>query len=170
MADPFTWIAIGSTVLSTASTIIDTNAAKAQAGAEAKVADYNAEIAGQQAGVAEDAQRRKAREFLARQRAAIGQAGIGLTGSSITLANQSATEAELDALNIRYEGTLRRTGFLNDAAAARARRKAAGRSGYLRAGAQLLAGASSAYGSYKSYRDSQPLSEIKPTGTRIGGY
>jgi hypothetical protein len=115
----------------------------AEAGAEAKVAQNNASAAAQQSAANEDAQRRRNREFLARQRAAIGEAGIGFGGTTAKVQEQSAVEAELDALNIRYDGTLRRQGFMADAQMARARKKTVIRAGLMKAAGGLLGDAAS---------------------------
>ena len=80
-----------------------------------KVAKSNAEIAVQQAGQQEESQRRDARKVLGQQRAALAESGIGLDGTGSDLYQQSATDAELDALNIRYNGDLQATGFKNNA-------------------------------------------------------
>lgn len=56
------------------------------------------------------AQRRGARQFLGTQKAAIAQAGIGSGGSAADVVRESAANAELDALNLAYEGRVR---FLN---------------------------------------------------------
>lgn len=74
-----------------------------------------ARVAREQAGAEEEAQRKQARALLATQRAAMAQAGIGAGGTVGLLAEDSALQAELDALNIRYGGELRASGLLNEA-------------------------------------------------------
>lgn len=61
---------------------------------------------------AEEATRRQSAEFLSKQSAAIGESGIGFGGSSADLIRQSAIDAELDALNVRYEGMSRARGLM----------------------------------------------------------
>lgn len=150
MADPITLALIGATVLGAAGTIMETQGAKAEAEAEGKVAAANAEAAAAQAGQAEDAQRRRNREFLARQRAAIGEANIGQGGSAGLLQEQTAAELELEALNIRYGGELRRQGFVAEERMAKARKKQIGKTGFLRAASQLLSGGAQSYGAYQN--------------------
>lgn len=145
MADPITWLVAGAAVLGGAGTIMETQGARAEADAEARIAKRNAEAAAAQAGAAEDAQRRRNREFLARQSAAIGEANIGQEGSAGLLKEQTAAELELEALNIRYGGELERRGFVAEQQMAKARKRSAS-GGFLRAGGQLLAGGADAYG------------------------
>lgn len=94
-----------------------------QMDAQAKAADYNAKVARQQAEVSaaaagrqEEQQRRFARLQAGERRASMYQSGTGLDGSNLDVDNQSEIAAELDALNIRYEGNLQRNNFLGQAA------------------------------------------------------
>lgn len=169
MADPVTALTIGAGVLGAGGSIAEGNATAAEAGASARAAAANAAAAGQQAGQAEDAQRRQNREFMARQGAAIGEANIGRGGSAAVVQQQSAIEAELDALNIRYEGSLRRKGFEAEAAAARSRAKAARRGGFMKAAGQLIATGAKAYGARQDYRARQEsmLQPVSVTSKRI---
>lgn len=84
----------------------------------------------------EEAQRREARQVLGEQAAAMAQAGGGYGGTNEKLLTQSATLAELDALNIRYGGFMRRSGLLAEAVGA----KASSGGFNLQAGGQLLQG------------------------------
>lgn len=54
-----------------------------------------------------EAQRRRGRYAVGEQAAAFAQSGFSLTDSAAQAVEQSATEAELDALTIQYKGTLR---------------------------------------------------------------
>lgn len=135
---------LGGAVLGSVGTLFDTGAGMSEADAEARVAKKNAAAVSAQAGQNEDAQRRSNRDFLGRQRAAIAESGIGFGGSSQVLQEQTAAELELDALNIRYEGELKRRGLKSEAQMATARKKAIGVTGFLLAGSQLLGGASNA--------------------------
>lgn len=68
---------------------------------------YGATNAVQQAGQSEETQRRIADQQLGAARAGAAQSGVGLDGSAADVVQQSATNAELDALNIRYGGVLK---------------------------------------------------------------
>jgi hypothetical protein len=117
----------------------------------------NATLARQQAGAREEAQRRRAKQFMGEQQAQLSQAGAGLSGSYADVIGQSAADAELDALNIRYEGELQAMGLLEQSQqselSARVNRinaRQAGRAGNTAAASTLLSGASNAYGYYRS--------------------
>lgn len=120
----------------------------------AEVARLNAEATAQQAAQAEDAQRRRARELGGRNRASLAQNGVGDGGTNALVIDQSAKEAEMDALNIRYEGELRRRGLLNDSENLKYAAKinsmnasSARTAGYIGAGTSLLTGMAKYYGS-----------------------
>lgn len=171
MADPITIMTIASSAMQAVGAIQQGNAAMAQARAQQNAANYNAQvkrnqatIESQQANAREEQQRRAARGLLGKQRAAITQAGIGLGGSALDIEEQSAIRAELDALTIRYEGDIKSKGLLASAAqdtyegeVALVAGKNAQKAAYISAGASILSGAASGYGSYLKYS--------APTGT-----
>jgi len=123
----------------------------------AKVQEQNAATIRQQASAREETQRRQARQILGEQRASLAQAGIGLEGSAADIYGQSAANAELDALNIRYEGELEAGGLLAQSKqsvfqseVSGLNAKTAQRAGYTNAATGILSGATNLYGSYKS--------------------
>lgn len=65
-----------------------------------------AEIVRSGYGQLEEQQRRQARLEAGKRRAAIAQSGTGFDGSNADVERQSQIFAELDALNIRYQGEL----------------------------------------------------------------
>lgn len=163
MADPITIAMIASTAMAAVGAISAGNAAKAQADSQAQAATYNATMAQQNADTAlqasnanEEAQRRKSAIDLGHMRAGLAENGIGLdSGTATDLTEQSAMNAELDALNIRYSGKQQARDYTaqaalgtQSAAASLAAGKAAQTSGYLTAGAQALNG----YGRYAGYQ------------------
>lgn len=133
----------------------------------AAASEYNAAVNRQRAEVSraisgqrEEQVRRSSREALGRQAAASAESGLGLGGSNADLERQSAVMAELDALNIRYEGELEAHGYLSEAALedynARINRsygRNARVAGFIGAGGTALAG----YGDY--YRAGQAKRE-----------
>lgn len=132
-------------------------AGAAQAASQKQAGDYNAQVRGtegraaeQQSLVGEAEQRQSGREFIGRQAAAIGAAGIGYGGSSAGVLDQTARRTELDALQVRYRGQFTKYGY--DAESTNARYE-----GRVGAGLALLRGASSAYASYSG------------SGTDLGG-
>lgn len=103
-------------------------AAKSQAQAaeyNATVSTQNAQIARNNASIREEVQRRKSRSILAQQFAGTAQAGIDFSGTAADVFTQSETMAELDALNIRYEGDLQSRGLLAEATGERYQAEAA---------------------------------------------
>lgn len=151
------WVAIASAAVGAISSISQGNAAAAAARSQAQALDYNAaverqnaQIALQQGNANEEAQRRQARRVLGAQRAGLTEAGLS-GGTAGDLVSQSAADAELDALNIRYGAQLQATGHLNSATLdqqqarqARKNASAAQTAGYIGAGAAALSG----YGGY----------------------
>lgn len=77
---------------------------------EAQAADTS-----RQAGLAEEFQRRESRAQFGELRASGAEAGLLSSNSFESAYSQAAGRAELDALNIRYEGELRRRGLLAEA-------------------------------------------------------
>jgi hypothetical protein len=134
---------IASTAFSAIGSIAQGNAANAAAQSNADALTQQADAENRAAGAREEQQRRQARQFLGGQRASLAQAGIGLTGSAYDINRQSAVNAELDALNIRYEGQLAAKGLRDQATMQRFEGKQARTAGFLGAGAALLQGASS---------------------------
>lgn len=107
-----------STAFSVIGAISDSNSRAESRENEAAWRTYNATIdrqnadASLQASAAEQArQNRSARRVLGEQRASVAQSGTGFGGSNLDILDQSATLAELDMLNIAYEGQMRARGF-----------------------------------------------------------
>ena len=144
------WFAVGAAVVAGVSALSQANSEKQAADANAKMAKVAAVVENQQAGQQEESQRRRARQILGMQRAALGQSGIGLDGSARDIMDESAATAEYDALTIRYEGALRSRGLNFEASQEKFEGRNAMRQGYLKAGGSLLSG----YGSYLGNKSS----------------
>lgn len=88
-------------------------------GAQAKnAADANANtlrgegaVAGMESNEAALTQVRKGNIEMGRETAAAAESGGGVQGSTGAVLHQNATNAELDALNVRYSGLLRRNSY-----------------------------------------------------------
>jgi hypothetical protein len=174
MADPVTLMLIAGATQAVGA-IAQGNAQSAQLDAQAMnykaqadAAAYNANITRQQAestaqqtAAREDLQRKQARQVFGRQLAAGAESGVSLTtGSAADVFRSSLYDAEMDALNIRYEGELNRVGLLNQASlqdwegqvatanagASRSMAKSAQQAGYLNAAVALTGAAAGAYG------------------------
>lgn len=108
------WFAFGNALAEGRQARVETDIQQKILGQRIRWEQQNLEITGQQASQAEEQQRREARQLLGAGRAAVAQSGIAMTGSAADIMKQSATNAELDALNIRYAGTLERQSILNE--------------------------------------------------------
>ena len=131
----------------------------------ARIASQNAELAMEQMGIAktqkeimEARHRRGTEKILSAQRAGWAKAGVEMAGTPLIVEAETITEADLDALAIRYAGTVEQGQIMAQVAAQRqeaALQKMAGRAartaGYLGAGTSLLTGLSQA-GYYYSQR------------------
>jgi hypothetical protein len=122
---------------------------------------YNAQVARERADVEKQAYnqreeqiRREGRTALGKIRAGLAQSGAGYgTGTALDVERESMINAELDALNIRYEGELRSKALLQEAGlyeisaaenieAGQQARKA----GYIGAAGKVLSGLGYMYG------------------------
>lgn len=81
----------------------------------AAVLRQRAELSGASSNEQEEQQRRMSRVALGEQRAQAAQSGTGFTGSNQDVTHQNMVMAELDALNIRYEGQLYKADLLTQA-------------------------------------------------------
>jgi hypothetical protein len=143
-----TWAATAAwaaAAIGAASAITSAQSQRKAASYNAKVASNNATIASQQASANEDAQRRRADMALGREAAGAAASG-GLSGTNLDNYQQSATNAELDALNIRYQGKLGVQQYTEQATLDNWQSSNANESGYLNAAAAAL----SSYGSYQN--------------------
>jgi len=146
-----TWFATGAMVVSAAVTaagaISEGEASRSAHNTQADLARQNARIALRQGAEREAAKRRQAAMHTGKLQAAIGQSGIDITqGSAAGLVAQSATNAELDALNIRYDASMARLGYDRTTATERATAANAQSSGYFKA----VAGIASSVASYSA--------------------
>ena len=138
-----------------ASTISEVNQQKASADAanyNAQLAETNAQVAQRSAGQAEDAQRRNARAVLARQRAAAAETGLGFSGSVADVYGDSAKDAELDALRIRYKGLMDASGLRQEGALQKSQAQAANKAAGVAALNGGLTAASQVAGAYGKYK------------------
>lgn len=161
--DPFT-LAIAGAAMSAVGAISQGNAAKKSADYNAAIADRNAVVAQQQASANEEAQRKIDARRMGAARAGYGASGVTSDGSVLDVLGDSIAEAELNALNIRYEGKLAAQGYGDTAASQRAAGRNAQASGYMKAGASLLQGGSKAYDIYQRGNPS------KPAGNKVSFY
>ena len=143
-----TWFTVGAWIVG--SVAVDTAVRSADSGRKmahtnADIATQRATIAAQQANVNEDANRRRAAYALGTQRAAVAQAGVGFEGTGGDIVDQSSTNAEMDALNIRYGGKIGVLSATDQIGLDNAQANSAMTAGYVNA----ATGALSAYGGYR---------------------
>jgi hypothetical protein len=144
---------------STAAAAVSGMASYAGAGAQAAAADFdsemaqeNARLAQQEAGDAEALQRRQARAALSEQRSTAAERGLLLTGSAWDLYRQAAIDAEEDALLVRRQGALRARGLLVQSAVSRSEAGSFRTGARIGAGAAILSGGAAAAQGYGTYR------------------
>jgi hypothetical protein len=88
----------------TIGTAVATAAAVAGGVQQYQQGQANAKLAKQEAAFEEDANRMRARQILAEQRVGYAKAGVTLEGSPLNVMEDTAAQAELDALAIRFGG------------------------------------------------------------------
>lgn len=156
---------IASMAFSVIGAISDANSKSQAYESQAEWNRYNAAIQRQNAGAAlqqsaseQARQNRQARRVMGEQRAAVAQSGTGFGGSNADLLDQSATLAELDMLNIAYEGQMRARGHEIQAQgedySRKINRRNAGKAqtaGIFSAGRSLLTGVGRGYGGGSAY-------------------
>lgn len=124
--------------------------AQAQAGAaeyNAKLAEQNAQTAEAQGAAAAEAHARDTQRNIGRALASYGAAGVQTdTGSPSDVLGESARNATLDNLTIKYNAKLRAMGLQAQAGLDRANASNATQAGYINATSAVLSGASKAYG------------------------
>lgn len=161
-----TYAAMAAQALGGAAAVQSSLNQSASAEFNAKMGISNAEQAAMQAGAAEDAQRRRAGIALGEGRAAMAQSGVDPTsGSGLLVEEQSARNAELDALTVRYQGLLEGRGLLAQSALDQ-RQAAIYSQNAVYAG---LGGALGTYGAYKAGQGTSLLLRSRPGGY-LGGY
>ena len=114
--------------------------AAAQKG-EAKMQEYNAQVATNAAKIREDQQREQDRRILGAQRMGYAKAGVEMEGTPLLVALESTRQAELSAQRIRYGGELESQGWRNQAMMSRWGAKNSMTAGMIGAGSSLLTGA-----------------------------
>jgi len=118
--EPAEWIMLAGALIGAVGAVNSADAAADNSRRQAQAAQTNAVIAQQNShntllvtDANEEEQRRKSAMQLGEQRAGLLQAGIGADGTASDIIGQSAGNAELDALNIRYQGQLQANNYAN---------------------------------------------------------
>ena len=151
--EPTTILAIGTLVgsaLSAVSAIREGNAAKATANLQAGISQQKADSERNQSAADERDFRANQSRVLAARRAALGGSGTRQdVGSNLLVAEDFASEAELQALRIRGGGEIRATRAEQQAKLTRFKGSQAQTSGFLRGGSLLISGGAKSFGQFK---------------------
>lgn len=163
VGDPFGGPAYGeknepTTIMMAVGAAISAVSQISQAQQAKNAANYNAQIASQQATASRqvaaanaERQRRNAERQLGSMQAGYSASGVSSSeGSALDILSQSARDAELDYQNIIYGGETQALGYENTARLERSRAANAMSSGYLSAAGTLATGAGKAYGGLTS--------------------
>lgn len=149
MAAAVPFLMAAGAVVSAVGAIQQGKAADAAAQYNATISEQNAQIARNDAAMQAVQIERENALRLGAIRAAQGKSGgVANEGSVLDVLGDVAAQGELDRQYAIYQGEQRARGFTNTAQLDRFSGKQAERSGYLRAGSELLSGGSRAYRSY----------------------
>jgi hypothetical protein len=152
------------TVVSSGASIVQGVQASNAAKANARAYEADAVAAQQAAALAEQQSRRESERLLSTQRARYAAAGVTLEGSPLLVQVDSAKQAELEALTIRYGGNVEATANRNKAAFQRSNASAYRAAGLINAGQTLLAGANDGVFKLAPTGPSYPVTPAVKTG------
>ena len=136
--------ALAGAAVSAVGTIQQGAAAANAAEFNARVAEQEAELAKATASVEEERLRARNRALLASQIAATAKSGLGLAGSPLAVMAETAGQAELDALSVRFAGSTKEAFRRSEASIARFEGKQLQSGSFFTAGATILSGAAKA--------------------------
>lgn len=119
-----------------------------QGEAEAMAGEYNAQVAEQNSEMSriqgiedERRQRIQGAKALGSTRAAYGASGVTLEGSPLDVLEESARNAEMDALTVRHQGEMRTAAYKQEAEMSRIRGATAKANSFWTGASSLLMGA-----------------------------
>lgn len=144
-------------VLSAVGTAVTVVSAIQQGKAAKRAADYNAQVAQQNAMLAREQAQANARIADRRNRLRLGairaaqgaSGGAAGEGSVLDVLGDVATQGELEKQQILYSGEVQARGYSNEATLSRMKGKSASAAAKLKAGSALLSGASQGYDIYQ---------------------
>ena len=106
MADPATAMIVGSVALSALGTMSSMKGAGQRDDFNQRILQQQADMAKAQAASQEETSRFKAERLMSQQRAGFAAAGVTFEGSPLAVVSDTAAQSELEALRIRYGGTV----------------------------------------------------------------
>lgn len=119
------------TTLSTVGGIAGAMGALSQGQSSATAADYNAQMAKTQGEIEAQRIRKESKRYQGQMRAAIAKSGVTTAGTPLIALAESASEAEIDALNASWSGAQQADIYRRSGTQYR-------KEGYMRAGTSLL--------------------------------
>jgi len=126
------------------------NAAATSANYNARIASYNATVTTQEGQIAEQQVRQQTEINQGNLRANIGASGLAGSGSAMDVVSESAYNAEMSALNTRYNYKTKATGYQMESQLDTQKANSARTGGTFAAAGILLAGSGKAYQQYSS--------------------
>lgn len=155
------YAAIASAAVSATAAVRQGNLQKNVAAANAEEDRKRAAVERNVATTREETARERARQVIGQQLAAGSMTGAQLSGSSLDLYRQSMFDAEMDALNIRYDSELNATALERQATTTSWAGRQAANGSYFSAAGSLLNGAGSYYGASRSVAGSSGVSDFR---------
>lgn len=137
------------------------SAMRAASDYNSRLASYQSDLATQQSAIDETRQRRLGYKSLSSMRAGYGAAGVTIEGSPLDVIENSAAEAEMDALLVRHQGQLRAWGYQAQSELDKFQGKQAQRAGFMNGVSTLLTGGA-------KMLDKMPLKRAAPSYTTSG--
>ena len=129
-----------STFFQTVGSLQQTSAAAKAFSYNSRISTYNAEVTEQQGEIAETQVRQDSRRRIGSIRANVGASGLSLEGSPEDVLGESAYNAEINALNTRYNFGVKATEHRMQAGLQKTRARSTRIGGYLSASGILLSG------------------------------
>jgi hypothetical protein len=148
MPQAIPFIMAAGAAMSAVSAIKQGKAAKAAAEFNANMARQNAGLAREQAAKQTAQHDREQFMRIGAIRAAQGKSGGAAEGSVHDILADTAAQGELQRQEITYQGELKARGFENTATLDEMQGKNASKQGVLKAGSELLSGGADAYGAF----------------------
>lgn len=146
-----TAIAAVAAVVSATGMIVSADAQRRAANQNADIQEQAADAARKKAAYDEQMHRERIEKILSAQRALYGKSGVDMSsGSALLVAEDTASQGELDALAIRYGGDVDAARLRSGANLSRMQGSDAQTAGMIGAGATLLQGASNTMKTYKT--------------------
>lgn len=166
MAQVFPAMMMAGAALSAAGALQRANAEKAAANYNATLKERDAAIATQQATQQAWQVRLAGRQAQGSILANVGASGITAEGSPLDVLAMSASQSKLDEETVLYQGKLKSTGYMSDAALSRNQGIVAGQQGQLSAASYLIGGAGQAsYAGARAGAGREDLTTANPPST-----